>query len=220
MKLESIVLSQAARLVTISNQRGGAYWPDVLSGLQSRYKFIGVPSGLEELDADKGVVFQHGKFTYGDRDVVILTFRYYSNGILAQTRSTVEDADRFIDDLLAWAEREYEMAVTAPDAVKKVFYSELEIQLDHDVSSLFARSVRQFNNIAECMRQYGMNFPFTPTGLVLGYDSQDIGALKPASFTLERRANQPFDNMLFYSRAPLTTQHHLEVLTALEELAK
>ncbi len=80
--------------------------------------------------------------------------------------------------------------------------------------------MREFENITECLRQYGMDISFAPTGIVFGYDAESIAVPKPAAFSVERRAGQSFDAMQFYSRAPLTTQHHLEVLTALEELAK
>jgi hypothetical protein len=47
-----------------------------------------------------------------------------------------------------------------------------------------------------------------------------VGRRKPMPFSIERRLGVPFEENVFYCKAPVPTKIHLSALTAIEALAR
>jgi len=62
---------------------------------------------------------------------------------------------------------------------------------------------------------------FVPGGFSFDNDAHAIaGRRKPVQFAVERRLGAPFENNIFYCRAPLPTKAHMAALLLIEEVAR
>jgi hypothetical protein len=59
---------------------------------------------------------------------------------------------------------------------------------------------------------------YEPSAFTLDVDSTKRASGKLVRFTLERRTGVPFEENVFFSTAPLQTDHHVEFLGELEKL--
>jgi hypothetical protein len=189
-----------------------------------RYKFLKVPQTLEEYDEAKGVTFRHGKFQYTrgkeTRDVVIDSLQVYNNGLLADTRSDTEDADEFIDDLLAWAVKTYDITIPA-QRVEQIYLSNLEISSSKTLSNYIPSSKDISEELARYLTEYGIKHePFEPVSFALHFDKTVLPNSLLTNFTLQRRETVPFSSGLYFSSAPLKTKDHLALLEKLDGVAK
>lgn len=62
---------------------------------------------------------------------------------------------------------------------------------------------------------YGQNISFVPFGLHFSSDHSQT-ALKPGHFSIERRAETPFGNNIYFSQAPIDTEKHIEIVQRLD----
>lgn len=233
MKLVSILLGRSVRLIR-TYFPNGLYLPDVIKKLQERYGFVQVPTSWEQCDVTKGVEFRHGRFKIKEsltanrpstisnatNEIVIDVLRIYAQGVQVDTKAFVEDADLFLDDLIAWSIQEFDGIILDQPKVIKWFSSEVEVQLDNQLHSLFKKLNRLGGEITDCLKNYDHPTPaFQVSGFVIHCDmteSRDI--LPPTKFLVERRETQPYSSNLFYATAPLKTSDHLKLLEKLENI--
>jgi hypothetical protein len=55
--------------------------------------------------------------------------------------------------------------------------------------------------------------------LNFGFDKTQFPTTSPGFVRLDRRAGSPFDQEVYWSEAPLSTEHHIAVLSEFEERA-
>ncbi|MFO3797750.1 MAG: hypothetical protein ACK8QZ_10805, partial [Anaerolineales bacterium] len=91
MKLVEVLLGQVIRLVDAAMPPPAAekfaYLSDVVSSVKQRYKFLQVPSTLEEHNIESGLKFFNGWFT---RTLNIDRLELYHNGIICQAKQPTE----------------------------------------------------------------------------------------------------------------------------------
>jgi hypothetical protein len=228
MTLTAILLAQAIRVLRVKATIG--YLPDAVARLRDRYGFLGVPTNPAELipsDPRTGVTFSHGRLAQRDRVIVIdsLTFNApvaLGNvfGITASTRSSTDDAEAILDDLLEW------MSATfggSSDLLRPSgFLSQVEIKLDHHLADVCVGLKQVANQIGKDMKQYGLKLPeYEVGGIWFTYDNTKVvdGVFNAASYVkIERRIGFGFETSLYFSEAPLRTVDHLALLEQLDHL--
>ena len=73
--------------------------------------------------------------------------------------------------------------------------------------------------LTACQEGYGNpNFIFDFAAISSAIDPTKYPGGKPIAFTLAKRVNVPFEANIYYSTAPLTTEHHLQMLERLERV--
>lgn len=217
MKLISRELSQVSQFTNFTVPSGSIYLPEAINGLRERYNFIKTPDSLEALDLSKGITFSHGKF----REAVIDTFNIYSTGLLVQTKSTVENAELFIEDIIAWAEKQFDAQLLEieTESINKTLDSHVVVQMDIDLPNAFGLLMEIGNSINRSLSNYGIAVGnYVPAGVTFHSDTYEVLGLKPSTFTIERRAGTPFSSNLYFSTAPLRSEDHLKLLEKLEQL--
>ena len=215
MKIVSIEFSQVAQLATFVSSAGSLYLPDVVSGLRKRYEFVKFPTTFEELNAAQGIAFEHGKF----KGKVIDSLKIFNNGFIVQTKSRVETAESFIEDILAWAQEKFEAKLMEADSVHRTFDSRLIVNLDISLPGALEVASDICTNINKFLSSYGINVPaYVPAGITFHSDSSDVARMRPSGFSIERRVTAPFSSNLYFSIAPLRTADHIALLEQLEEL--
>ena len=98
MELTAIALARLVAFVEVQafDPYGRTSAPELLKMFGGRYSFAKTPQTLAEIDFQKGIELAFGKF--GDINIDKLTI--YVNGVVIDTRSSTEDCEKVLRDLL------------------------------------------------------------------------------------------------------------------------
>jgi hypothetical protein len=218
MKLTDHTHTEVIRFTDASGAAGRPrrpLWP-VIRAFQDRYDFLTVPTRISEVDFNKGVTFETGMFDGND----ITKFQIYENGVLCQTKSTTELCDKFLDDILKWANHELDLPIKDNMTLPRVYVSQIEVKSEVNISKLLSI----LNPIGQMITTYLASYrqitrTFSGTAIKLHEEFSDMKP-RPSEFLFERRAGHPYADELYFSAAPLTSADHMKVLDELERIAK
>lgn len=221
MKLISILLGQSIQLIKANPPTGGIYMPDAVKALQQRYRFVQIPTTLNEFDPSKGITFNHGKFvlkkSLGPKEIVIDTFQIFNNGVLVNTTSYAEDADVFLDDVIKWTVETFGSEIYPDQPIKKLYTSQVEVMLDNQPGIYLPKSNIIGKEIVDLLNGYGhKSLPFEVSSLTMHFDITQMKIPTVGPFVLSRREGHPYSSNIFFSQAPLKTSDHLALLKKLE----
>lgn len=215
MKVSQYLTSNVVRLFNGEPYASSklCHFRDLTNGLQDRYKFLQVPTKIEEFDIQQGLEFLHGAF---NEETIISRLKIYNDGFFCEALQPTEVIQKVIDDVSNWIRHDFKMTIDDADPPNQFFVSSLEVE--SDASSVLGLS--KFSTIGEkitaLLASYGIAVPaFEPVFLGLHCDQTQEANAQPTKFTFERRVNQSFNSKLFFSSAPLKTADHLEVLNEL-----
>lgn len=231
MQLLSVIFSQSLRIVRSTNPMGTIYMPDAIKELENRYGFLEVPKSLQEYDLQKGINFLHGKFSLKKRmhfkgmldavrtdELVIDRLQLFHNGLLVETRSYVESADMFLDDVIDWGTERFGLRLLEDPPIRKVFSSQVEVKFNQSpIPALVPRQGGVIKSLAANFKAYGLEWPqFEASGISFHCDTKTAEVPAPTFFGLERRTGFPYSSNIFFSTAPLLTRDHLKLLESLD----
>lgn len=229
MKLVSIVLGKAVRLFRAANPVARTYLPDVVEAFRERYGFLEVPTKLAEYDPTKGITFGHGKFKVRttesaegrvSEEIVIDSIQIFNDGLVVNTRAFVEDADLFLDDLIAWAIKKFGYNILDDPPIQRTYASHIEVTFQGSLVPLFNKIGILNKRITTALASYGKAPPsYEVSGFSLHCDTTKLFPPIPTAFTFERRTQHSYTSNLYFSTAPLKTSDHLKVLEEIEKLA-
>lgn len=216
MELVFFDTSRVINLTTVHRSAGEAFQPEIVQAAAQRYSFIKTPT-LEEL-LKREIHFRIGKF----QDVQIQEFDIFSDGVIAGSASHTDKILAFLQDVFAWANEAFGYSASIVAKPEIYFESAVVVKSEvdlaraltpkGDITSLVGRAFKQASSIEA---------EFESTGFIADVDSHSFsGRRKPMQFAFERRIGFPFSENVFYSRAPLPTTAHLDVLRAIEDLAR
>ena len=115
-----------------------------------------------------------------------------------------------------WLKEEYEATELDINDSYRVYDSHLVVQLDFDLAPRMEFINFVSSQIEKQRESYGLTpLEYVASGFMLSADGT-ASNLAPVSFTIERRAKQPFKNNLYYSTAPLRTNDHIKLLEDIE----
>jgi hypothetical protein len=213
-----LIAIQLARVVCFLellslDPKGKTNAPEGFNAMGSRYSFSKVPSAAGDLDFNKGIHFQYGRF----QDVAIDQIVLYANGISIDTRSSTDDSLRVLHDILDNTKRT-SGATLAPS--RELLLSQILFQSDMKLSLLnpILQPLAERVSSMACSKLQ-VSIPFEPTAVILGPDTS-LGKINPSGFSIERRAEAPFSQNSYFSTAPLSTDEHLKLLQEVEALLR
>lgn len=216
MKLLAVNSARAIWLVKtiFLNPKGRSLVPAIV-GLAGRYKFSKLPPAESLATQPLDMKFEGGVFTGVNGEPIAINLSIYDDGLIAETRASTEESDRFLNDALSWACEEYGLPHHSQLGVNKVYASELIVQLDL-TNSIFGGKFAEF--AARLRRGISSNpqIPLEITGLHFGPDPSLTKKVAP--FRVERLANVPFEREEYFSTAPVPTSEHVELLKLMEQL--
>jgi hypothetical protein len=211
MELIAINLARIIAFVEILSfdPKGAATAPESSKNLAERYSFTKVPQTPEEMDFQKGAHYLAGRF----EEIAIDQITLYHNGLVIDTRSSTDNSERILQDILALA-RERSGVSIAP--TKKyplsqiIFRSDLKLALLNPILQPIA------DRLSSRTSSY-LNHPvlFEPTAVLLGPDVSQIKNA-PSVFSIERRTDAAFKENTYFSSAPLPTSEHLKLIEEVE----
>jgi len=164
----------------------------------------------------KGVAFFHGQF---ERSALIDKCMLFTDGMIVETRIGTEEADKFIDDAIAWVLKTMSDPPPEFNELGSAYVSKLEISMDASIG----KAVDRFNDfgrsISETISQYGNPTPpLEFATLALNCDITKIAGRAPGPFLFERRAEKAYEENIYFSSASLKTLDHLAYLERLEKI--
>lgn len=214
MRLLSIDQAQVTRLTSVAYPKGRPYLPDLSKALSAKYHFAEMPTRLDDWDQAKGISLLHGKYA----DVAIDKLSIFADGLVASSRCPTETVEAFVNDILAWFTSTYSASEAPIGPSRQAFDSTLLVQGSVD----FERHLEATREIGVLLdkfhRAYGADTPSYRAG---GFNmAADVAGrpLRAGMFTIERKANVPFEHNVYLSVAPLQTKDHLALLDAVERL--
>jgi len=194
------------------------YLPDLVQLVKARYAFISAPSDADLVPSDppKGTEFKHGKLMIDGRVAVLDTVTFFTDGVVVDAASSTIDADLFLDDLTEWAKT----ILPQVELVGPRFYlSQLEVNLDSSPEKTAPVLKPVGEKVSSLLQSYGIATPRYEVSMVQwSFDQLGKPAPQPAAFSIERRANIPFGEQVWFSQAPLKTEDHKAILEEFEKL--
>jgi len=215
MNLLAVGLARSIWLFQIAdwNSRGRAMHPLFFS-LIEQYKFLKVPK-LDEIDWQKGIKFEDGTFKTEAGDELTVTLTVYPDGVIADTRSSTQDSDEFLNQALSLLSTSFNYPEYQTVLRKKLYSSELHIRMQQTLSDVHHDMAQFMDRISSSVKSEPLPLPFR-MGISFSSDPA-IGGTNLA-FRLEPAAGFPFSENRYYSIAPLQTDAHLRLLEEFEAI--
>ncbi len=215
MKLKSVEQARAIWFYQAADVNPtGKFWIPMLPDLVTRYKFSDLPNVTEAIKNKTGLIFGQGAFNHPTLGEINLDIALYNDAIFADTRTSTDASEHFLDDFHKWMES----AGFAPPAhIRKHFLSRIFVEMETELKYLNPK-LEEFARLltAKSKRADLGNINFGLSGLL--FTTQQASGLVPPPFKFERADNVPFSQNRYFSLSGLRTSEHLELLEKLEEL--
>jgi hypothetical protein len=198
------------------NPTGKSIFPEAMLWLGEKYSFQTFPKSVADVDPEKkGLLFNTGVFQ-NNEGAFTVNFALYGDGVVAETWSSTEDGDTFLEELLRSTATKYGLAYK-PDMIRtKQYISELTVHL-HNLPADISPKIARFCEILNGIFARHHLAPFEMTGMLFAPDVLTT-AYKPPGLTIERKQGSPFSANRFWSKSPFTTKEHLFALEEFEKM--
>jgi hypothetical protein len=219
MKVLSVMRAESVRAIRIVGGDYG-YLPEAAALFAKQYGFIGTPTAGEIAAAEpaKGIIFRNGKLETSDRLIPVDLFQLFPNGLSVVTHSNTTDSDLVLDHITDWGKLTFKLEI---EPLKKGIghSSSLEVRLQRPLPALFpvlseisAAITKGLDDWWEIKPAYELiNINFL-------HDKSKYPQFGPTAFRLDRRDNVPYEQEVYYSEAPMSTDNHIAVLERLERV--
>jgi len=217
MKVINVAGARSVWLFDINdlNPRGKDIMPELLEWLKDNYHFDKAPTSIEQLDEKtKALKFERGRFQIKEEIYITVGLEIYNDGIVAYSNSSTRDSEAFAEDLLSFTAKEFSLPYD-PEIIKaKMQTSELIVRLDSPLNNLNPKLLN-FAAKVTSLCGYSDVPQFEVSGIGFGNDPVR-SRLKLAGFMVERQNNTEYAQNRFYSKAPVHTDQHEELLMDFE----
>lgn len=226
MQLLTVLQAQTAKAVR--PVRGGfGSLPDAIKAVQEQYHFVGIPTDADIVAATstaaspivpvKPLTFTQGKITVRQRVIAIEMLQVFAAGLLVATRTSTNDTDAITNEILGWISSHFDIA-----------FEDLRSGCGH-MSQIDFRFERPLNELLPHFSQVGRRLsvdldeffefraPYELTAVQFYFDKHKFPTFAPPVFKIDRRDGIPFDQNVYWSEAPVTTEHHVELLSEFEQ---
>lgn len=219
MKLLNIITSNAIRFFRFGTpSKGAVYGVTLARAFEDRYGFVQGPRTVEQFDMSKGVAFLHGQF---ERRALIDKCTLFTDGMIVETRTGTEEADKFIDDAIEWVVKTMSDPPPEFTDLGRAYVSKLEISMDASIGKAVDRFNEFGRDISATITQYGNPTPpLEFASLALNCDITKIVGRAPGPFLFERRAEKSYEENVYFSSASLKTLDHLVYLERMEKMLR
>lgn len=210
MKLLSVQLARALWFFDINelNPGGRDIFTHLLPAIIEDYKFKVFPKPGDDLS--QGMKLLHGEFVNKDGTVLAVNCTVFNDGITVDTFSSTDDSEEILEEFLTDLPEGF---VYSPDMVtRKAYLSQVTVRCSKPLRSLNQKLADFANHISAALG----GPVFELSGIEFGPD-QTL-AIKPASFSFQRKIGEPYTSERYWSQAPVPTKKHLELLLEFEGL--
>jgi hypothetical protein len=220
VKVLSIARARAIRLLRLSDMNPhGKYIYPLLAATAEKYRFLKYtqPIELDPKDPTKPILFSSGRFQNRSEEEIEVELQLFQDGLVADTRSSTDDSDMFIDELLEWAIAEFGL-VPSP-TVSRIYLNELWVHTDKPLTLLNPKLQNLINHINSLYNEYSSKplvFDLAAVGIWNDRTVAPNNFFSP--FKFEKAEMARFEENRYYSIAPLRTSDHITILDELEQI--
>jgi hypothetical protein len=163
------------------------------------------------------IKFIGGSFQKDHKHNIAFDLILYNDGLIVDTRSSTDECDRILDDILTWIATQIDIVPYHEVLRSKLYVSELYVQTNKSLNSLNHKLAGFAKKLTSMIVGYEHHpIAFETAGLLFWTDPS-IGN-PPGPFRFERVLDVPFNTNRYYSAAPLQTDAHLKILGELEKI--
>jgi hypothetical protein len=199
------------------------YLPEVIAEVATRYHFVEFPTDISQLIAhgtlepESPAVFRHGKTNIGDRLLLIDELQVYANGTVVSTQGPTTDSDIITEQLVIWASERYNLQFESIKPFGHV--SNIEVRFTNPLPDLFSPLRELGSAINASLGPFWEDMPpYEMTAIYFGMDPTRAPKNNAGIFRIERRAEMPFEQGLYFSEAAISTDNHLKILEKFERI--
>ncbi len=188
----------------------------VAKRLQEKFNFLSLPSAIPP--DGQPFSFKEGTLSIDDRVVAVKFLDAFNDGVHIRVDSSTEDADTVFDETRAIVVALGGKKVTAP--LIKYHVSTIVAEFENDIGNFLSGVNDIFTLVSEHLEfpvpvgLKGFSFGADPSGSTV-FRSQN-----PSTFRLETRVDTLLSEKRYFSRAHMTTESHIKLLTALDKMAR
>jgi hypothetical protein len=217
MKLLSIFMARSIWLANSSdfNPKGRKLTPILIPFVVDLYKFKKYPSTQDILDETKGIIFQAGEFKNKEGDLIGVNLTLFNFGIVAETQSSTSDSDFFLHTLLTQLHENFNLSHYENIIRARHYLSQVYVSTDKFLGLINPKLKEISQYLSENIAGYG-EVAYKLGGMSFWADQ--IHAVQPPPFSIERQAGTPFSEKRYFSSSGLQTEKHLELLDRLEAI--
>jgi hypothetical protein len=219
MKIVAVVLARCMWVIDFDrvNPRGRSLL-DALNAIAQRYRFAKFPAHLLDYGKSGALEFLSGTFVSDGTDLRV-GMTIFNNGIQADTLSSTDDAEKFLEDLRAWLEKEWNLPIDDEAILQKSYQNQLDIQVNRNLVLVNPRMQQLADKLSsQCQPVDNKPRKFFISGLVMV--PEDVGVTgSPMPFRFERKWGTPFEKNIYFAQAQLRTDEHIQLIEELEKLA-
>jgi hypothetical protein len=208
MDVTSVSLARVTAFMSIEevNPLGRVALVDLVKGLVERYKFAKFPKTFDDWTPDKGTEFVYGRF----EEFEISKVTIYERGLSVDTRSSTDDCERVLEDLMTWGSS----LGLVPRPHRRWYTSGLIFESNAALDAIHP-ALRSLAEKISAATERQLPARFETTSITVGMDPWNAKyPLIP--FRIERREGVPFSEHKYWSQAPLPTRTHIELLKEFE----
>ncbi len=220
MKLLSVQRARSIWIVNLAELNPhGLNLVGLIPQIVKKYNFQVFPTKPEEIFGKEiiEIKFSGGGFQKDPKHNISVDLNIFNWGFVAETRSSTNDSNAFLDDLFNWASTEIDLVPYQEVLGSIVYFSELVVQTDKSLNSLNPKLNDFAKRLTSLVEGHSHHpFAFETSGIMFGPDFTVVNP--PGVFKFERLINVPFIENRYYSAAPLQTGVHIKMLEELENI--
>jgi hypothetical protein len=197
------------------NPRGIAWFSVITPLLAKRYKLKFI-SPAETKTKPDNVKFQDGEFILKEGNQPIsISFTIFAGAVCAETSHSTEACDAFLTELFKVLQEEVGILPYTEIVREKKYYSQLWVSTEKTLNVLNPKLQKIATFLSKHV-QHAETLKFEIGGLSFWPDQ--AAKFAPSPFIIERAAGIPFSENRYFSRAPLETDEHIELLKQIEAI--
>jgi hypothetical protein len=219
MELISIISAKIIWLMNTAdlNRRGLRVFPNLTNALTEAYDFDEQPDTAPVTPGDGNQVsikFVNGQFE-DDGDSYRVGLEIYADGIIADSSASTQVTERFLAHVVQWATTNFGFKFDPALILRKLYGSEVVARFDTPLATAF-KSLEKFSELLTAALPGSRQNQFSLATMVFS-SPPPTGGTAPA-FSIERRTNTPVEANVFFCKAPVDTDVHINLLGELDKL--
>ncbi len=181
---------------------------------KERYQFLKSPfengtAGTTEAKYENG-----GFKSKRGNTIQVSSMILHPDGVVADTMSSTEDTDAFLEDIFGWLHKSYGLGSPAEVPITRLYVSELNITMEKQPAFLNPKLQSFCDEISSAMGDEKKG-PAGFLGFQLSTDPEK--SPRPSIFRFEREISTSITGNRYYSSAPIQTTAHIKLLEKLEK---
>jgi hypothetical protein len=221
VRVLSVNLARSVWLMRIADLNPtGKYIIPIFEAIIKRYGFLQHTNPTEiDPTQPKPVMFTRGSFQSSSGEQKEVSLNIWLDGLVADTQSSTDDSDFFLESLLNWLSTEFGLFPYQQLATSRLYTSELWVHTDKKLASLNPRLQSLVERINSMVRQFADKNLVYEIGAIQIWNDRTLAPNNFFSpFRFERAEVAPFTENRYYSIAPVCTSDHIALLDELEQI--